>query len=389
MKNCANKLFLSFLLAALAFCFLLSSCSSENKKARLLDAWQDFAKTQSPLQAELANLTSALEGFKDSDEYVLEIDGTKSPSAQCVDLALESARAALEAFQAGDQDLYKKQCAELAVRMNDFLICSLKSESDFVMPFVELLTIISFLAVFIVFGGVAYMKKKDENDRLELESRTIAQVQENERERISRDLHDTVIQDTRTALLHVRELEGASDQNAARALAAKIAALEERNLKNMRSIIRNLTPPEIETADFAILLGEYARNVQEFNGIECKFHSEADAGLAALSAEQKLHIFRIIQESVNNAIKHAAASEISVFARQGDSSGQLVFIVSDDGKGMDGGADEAAPTGTHLGLRGMKSRAAMLGGELLIKSSSDCGTQVKLVVPASFAPRPK
>ena len=175
-----------------------------------------------------------------------------------------------------------------------------------------------------------------------------------------------------------------SPSAAARALAAKIAALEERNLKNMRSIIRNLTPPEIETADFALLLGEYARNVQEFNGIECKFHSEADAGLAALSAEQKLHIFRIIQESVNNAIKHAAASEISVFARQGDSSGQLVFIVSDDGKGMDGGAgsDEAAPTGTHLGLRGMKSRAAMLGGELLIKSSPDCGTQVKLVVLA-------
>ena len=267
MKNCVNKLFLSFLLAALAVCFLLSSCSSENKKARLLDAWQDFAQTQSPLQAELANLTSALEGFKNSDEYVLEIDGTKSQSAQCVDLALESARAALDACQAGDQELCKKECAALSVRMNDFLICSLKSESDFVMPFVELLTIISFLAVFIVFGGVAYMKKKDENDRLELESRTIAQVQENERERISRDLHDTVIQDTRTALLHVRELEGAADQNAARALAAKIAALEERNLKNMRSIIRNLTPPEIETADFALLLGEYARNVQEFNGI--------------------------------------------------------------------------------------------------------------------------
>ena len=173
--------------------------------------------------------------------------------------------------------------------------------------------------------------------------------------------------------------------------------LEERNMKNIRSIIRNLTPPEIETADFSNLLGEYARNIQDLNGIECKYYSEADELLKKLSSEQKLHIFRIIQESVNNAIKHAQASEISIFVREDKTSDDLIFLVSDDGTGFDINqqeedreeADDLTKTGTHLGLRGMKSRASLLGAELTINSNIDCGTQIKIKLKKSTQPAEK
>jgi signal transduction histidine kinase len=284
--------------------------------------------------------------------------------------------------------------------MNDFLILLLASESDLIMPFVELLTIISILFFIISFGGIFYIKNKRAADRLEEENqkeilitKIISQVQENERNRIARDLHDTVIQDTRTALLYARQLEQYKESSDGAEAAEKIRMLEERNMLNIRSIIRNLNPPEIESAEFEHLIKDFARNAQEMSGIDFKVYTQASDYLKKLSFEQKLHIYRIIQESVNNAIKHASPSEISIIVREEENksdnknSKSLVFIISDDGKGFDGDVpaseseeDKLTETGTHLGLRGMKSRALILGAELSIKSSQDWGTQIKLTI---------
>ena len=418
MKNYGKKKSTLILLCIfLAYLSIFSSCSKNNKRqSQLLNIWQDYLKKYNTfnlsssehnfkyLDSELSSLITELKIFQTSDSYIIEIDETKSLSAQNIDSALEHAEAALKACHENNKELYLDECKALSVCMNDYLVYSLSSESDFVMPFVELLTIISFLTVSIVFGGVAYMKKKKETELMEAENRrellvmkTITQVQENERDRISRDLHDTVIQDTRTALLYSREIEKQKNKEEVNNLASKIIMLEERNMKNIRSIIRNLTPPEIETADFSSLLGEYARNIQDLNGIECKYYSEADALLKKLSSEQKLHIFRIIQESVNNAIKHAQATEISIFVRKDEMTDDLIFLVSDDGTGFDinqkydekEASDDFSKTGTHLGLRGMNSRASLLGAELNINSNIDCGTQIKIKLKKSTQPTEK
>lgn len=292
-----------------------------------------------------------------------------------------------------------------------------------VFQFIELLSIISFLAIAFVFVLLIYIRNKEKNRTLEEENKkekliteTISQVQENERNRISRDLHDTVTQDIRTALIFVHRL---NDSNALsgeeKNLLLKIQQIEEKNLKNIRNIIRNLSASEIENENFVQVISEFVQNTQKNSGIVCKFYAAHSDLYTALTAEQKLHIFRIIQESVTNAVKHSGAGEISVIAREeeiaaldtdgsentadGEKNRAILFLISDDGNGFpeaenalgkstasgkkqnaENVQSDADSKSTHLGLKGIKSRTAILGATLEIKSDRETGTQVKLLV---------
>ena len=173
----------------------------------------------------------------------------------------------------------------------------------------------------------------------------------------------------------------------------KIQKLEEQNLKNIRNIIRNLTPSQIESASITQLLSELCENINQSGELQCKFYAQDTPLFNKITTEQKLHIFRIIQESITNAVKHSGASEISVIAREEKDLNQkatgLLFMISDDGVGIseaeaDTGSKDSASSGdlisqsTHLGIKGMKSRATLLGAKLEIKSGRETGTQVKL-----------
>lgn len=266
-----------------------------------------------------------------------------------------------------------------------------------VFQFIELLSIISILCLAFILFLLSYIKSREKNRNLEEQNRkerlvteTITQVQENERSRISRDLHDTVTQDIRTALLYAHKLgESKNLSEDEKSLLQKIQKIEEENLKNIRNIIRNLTPSEIESASITQLLSELCENTSERSGIECKFYAEETELLSKITTEQKLHIFRIVQESINNAIKHARASEVSVIVRKENDSADaksqgLLFMISDDGSGFSPIQEESQDIisqSTRLGIKGMKSRAALLGAKLEIKSDEETGTQVKLFLP--------
>ena len=169
MKNYGKKKSTLILLCIfLAYLSIFSSCSNNNKRQPLLlNIWQDYLKKYNTfnlsssennfkyLDSELSSLITELKIFQTSDSYIIEIDETKSLSAQNIDSALEHAEAALKACHENNKELYLDECKALCICMNDYLVYSLSSESDFVMPFVELLTIISFLTVSIVFCGVA------------------------------------------------------------------------------------------------------------------------------------------------------------------------------------------------------------------------------------------
>lgn len=266
-----------------------------------------------------------------------------------------------------------------------------------VFQFIELLSIISILCLAFILFLLSYIKSREKNRNLEEQNRkerlvteTITQVQENERSRISRDLHDTVTQDIRTALLYAHKLgESKNLSEDEKSLLQKIQKIEEENLKNIRNIIRNLTPSEIESASITQLLSELCENTSERSGIACKFYAEETELLSKITTEQKLHIFRIVQESINNAIKHAKASEVSVIVRKENDSADaksqgLLFMISDDGSGFSPIQEESKDIisqSTRLGIKGMKSRAALLGAKLEIKSDEETGTQVKLFLP--------
>ena len=272
-----------------------------------------------------------------------------------------------------------------------------------VFQFVELLSIISFLCIAFVLFLLSYIRGRDKNRSLEeqnkkerLVTETITNVQENERSRISRDLHDTVTQDIRTALIYTHKLMDSSNlSEEQKTLLDKIQKLEEQNLRNIRNIIRNLTPSQIESASITQLLSELCENINQSGELQCKFYAQDTPLFNKITTEQKLHIFRIIQESITNAVKHSGASEISVIAREEKDLNQkatgLLFMISDDGVGFTGNnsdsdnteqspapEEEVISQSTHLGIKGMKSRATLLSAKLEIKSGRETGTQVKL-----------
>ena len=387
------------------FAFILFSqniFAIENSEKNLLNTWNDFwseyseidfNNTSGPnaaavLKPSLEKLIFQLEEFQKSDSYITETNGNKTESALFIDEALEHAGKALN--QASQNNLYdfQKECSLLTIQMNQFMMSEIESDRNFMILFVELLCLISFLSIAVVLGAAKYIKNNQKiaflnqkNKDEELVTKTITQVQESERSRISHDLHDTVLQDMRTALLFVHKLEESEKlETDEKDILQKLNNLENQNMKNIRNIIRNLTPPEIETADFTMLLNEYALNIEEISGIPCKFYA-AESGLyKMLTPIQKLHIFRIVQESLTNAIKHSGASELSIIVRE--ENGRLVFLISDDGNGFTekDKKDESFENSTHLGLKGMKSRAEILKAELVINSNNESGTQVRLTV---------
>lgn len=454
-KRLASKTI--FFLAA-AFCISISflSCSNQRKisaEEKVLETWNAFFKTliqnENPIEKKLPvatvqsvrntvnfpyfiqhfeNLKTVLLEYKNSDFYVIELDGSLSKTAQCIDDALFQIENSINAFQNNDKNKFELSLHCLCACMNDFQFFTIENSKSYFFPFVELLSIISFLSILFVVAGAFYLKNKKKIESLtelniheKLITKTIIDVQESERTRISRELHDTVTQDSRTALLYVNKLEqfyieekeGKNSEKTfckdkalteSEELISKIKTLETQNLLNIRNIIRNMTPPEIENADFVNLLNEFAVNSAKFSDIPCKFYAEKSELFKKLSDTQKLHIFRIVQEAVTNAQKHSGAEEISIFARTenctGDEKGKkqtLVFIVSDDGKGMDekfltqSSHDEfesrvenskisITDQSTHLGLKGILGRAEILGGTVEIKSSAEIGTTIILKV---------
>ncbi|MCR4940910.1 MAG: hypothetical protein K5930_12520 [Treponemataceae bacterium] len=388
--------------------------AEKGSEARLLESWKAFfdsyRENSGPIN-ELEALCRELSLADNPDFYSSESLDSVPDAAVSIHNARIHAEKALETVSS--PELFEEECSLLAFHMNDYLLSTVESNRLYLFQFVELLTIISILSVVFVFGGIAWVKSKKKMEALaekyrqeQLVTATIAKVQESERNRISHDLHDTVTQDIRTALMFVRQLDNSQslteDQ---KIIVSKIKHLDEQNMKNIRNIIRNLTPPEIENSNFTTLLADFSASVRETSGITCKFYAEESELYKKLSSDQKLHIFRIVQECVNNAIKHSGAGEISIIVREEsnpDDGGKslsadrnplsgrcLVFLVSDDGCGIATSKSqreaenvvEILERNTHLGINGMKSRASMIGAKLEIQSDGEVGTLVRLSVP--------
>jgi two-component system, NarL family, sensor histidine kinase UhpB len=208
-------------------------------------------------------------------------------------------------------------------------------------------------------------------DRLESERRESGQravrVQEAERARIARGLHDEVGQVLTGVLL---QLEGEARSEETKAAVRQ--ALEE-----VRRIARELRPEMLEHLGLVSALTELSRKFADQSGlrIERRFADE----LPPLSDEAELTVYRVAQESLTNVARHAQASRVEVALEPG--AGSVVLRVVDDGRGM----DETAAVNGHGGLRGMRERAVLVGGALAVKRAREGGVEVRLEVPAGEA----
>ena len=262
----------------------------------------------------------------------------------------------------------------------------------------KILTIVLLISVAfcvaIIWVSLRYAKTTKEKNILkhkvlenEFITKTIVQVQEKERERISRDLHDTVLQDIRAEQLFLNKLKQIitskeKDEELENVL-EKIDFLGKSSLKNTSMIVKNLVPPEVEMEDFMLSLNDLVHNFQNTREIQCSFYTNSNILLKKLDIEQKTHIYRIVQEAMTNAAKHANPSEIKVAVREDLEKKIINFFITDDGCGFNNQTVKEIniEKSTKLGLKGMESRAILLKGTLQIQSDEETGTHVKLSVP--------
>jgi signal transduction histidine kinase len=214
-----------------------------------------------------------------------------------------------------------------------------------------------------------------ENARLYERSRELTVVEE--RNRVARELHDSVTQNLFGVVLAAESAATLLDRDpqTARVELQRVQELARAGMEELRSLIFELRPAALADEGLVATLRKHV-------GVLRRVHDQDIAlqvgGAPRPSARTDGDVFRIAQEAVNNALHHAHASRIDVAldAR----NGTLVLTVADDGVGFDPSA--AAVRARRLGLTSMEERARALGGALRIDSRPGAGTRVRLEVPA-------
>ena len=213
--------------------------------------------------------------------------------------------------------------------------------------------------------------------------RRVVGAQEAERQRIARDLHDETGQSLTAIGLGLRGLSsGLSSRNKpALETLQRLQTLTANSLKELQHIISDLRPSHLDDLGLAAALRWYAGRLQELTSLVIRVDITGEE--RSLDEAVRITIFRIIQESLNNVIKHSQASHVELSLEFRENVARI--RVRDNGCGFDLDLVRFTSIGrTSLGLAGMEERAALLGGTVSIQSRPGYGTEVEAVIPYSI-----
>jgi signal transduction histidine kinase len=214
-------------------------------------------------------------------------------------------------------------------------------------------------------------------------SARLLRVQDDERRRIARDLHDSTGQALTALKLELAGIErelASRDASTARRLASAIETARQIS-DELRTISYLLHPPLLDELGLGSAVRWYTDGFEKRSGI--KVHVEVNSS-ARLAAELETMFFRMIQECLVNIHRHSGSTTAAI--RLSQSAGKVIVEVEDQGRGIDAEelADIAAGATPGVGLRGMRERINDFGGELEIESSEK-GTRVRATVPVETA----
>jgi signal transduction histidine kinase len=206
-------------------------------------------------------------------------------------------------------------------------------------------------------------------------------AQEKERQRISRELHDTVSQDlSALKIMCVSLLENHPELPAdTKNRLSDMAGILAGTINAVRDLAYGLRPPALDVLGLARTISMHCEDFSQRTGLSVDFSSVGAEGLP-LDPDMQINLFRLTQEGLNNARKHADARQVSV--RLVASFPDLILRIEDDGKGFD--VQRRLADARHerrLGLRSMEERAALLGGNMRIESRPMQGTKITVKVP--------
>jgi len=222
---------------------------------------------------------------------------------------------------------------------------------------------------------------REETVQLQQFSLAVMQGQEDERSRISLELHDTVAQNIKYAQMLSEQLVPLlSDDKKAQEVSQKIHDVDKKCIQDIRTLCYNLTPPDLALGNLKTALNHLVMTFTRDSGLSCSFAIAADTPLEELSPDRQLHVFRLVQESFTNIIKHAQAHDVSLVIR-GTKENGILIIVTDDGCGFD--PEQIRDGSEHFGVRGMRERVAAMNGKIEFISSAETGTEVRIEFPCA------
>ncbi len=213
-----------------------------------------------------------------------------------------------------------------------------------------------------------------ENARLFVEARDKAALEE--RQRLARELHDSVSQALYGIALGARTAQAWLQRDPAKAAEpiGYVLSLAEAGLAEMRTLIFDLHPGALESEGLVAMLAKQVEAVRARHGLDARafLPEEPDVSLGVKEA-----LYRIVQEGLHNTIKHAKATRVDL--RLSHTDDEVSVELDDDG----GGFDSEGEFPGHLGLRSMRERAEHLGGFLEISSAPGEGTHIRVRIPIS------
>ena len=239
---------------------------------------------------------------------------------------------------------------------------------------------VSQIASIAIQNALAYQRLQDAESDLRQLSGRLLHLQDEERRRIARDLHETVAQSLAALKMNlaiVEKSKGALDKRASCAL-EEIRSLLENCIREIRTLSYLLHPPLLDESGLPSALRWYTEGFEQRSGV--RVNLQIPANLGRLSQEMETTLFRIVQECLTNIHRHSGSSTATIVIRQ--NAGELVLEVKDEGRGMpprilDSANEPAGAVG--VGIAGMRERVKQLGGQMEIQSGSK-GTIVKAVL---------
>jgi two-component system, NarL family, sensor histidine kinase DevS len=201
----------------------------------------------------------------------------------------------------------------------------------------------------------------------------VLSAQEAERRRLARELHDETGQALTSILLGLRGLEEAKDPEVLRAAVADVRELVRSTLQDVRRLAVELRPTALDDFGLVAAVERLTDSFAEQTGIAVEFVPNVRE--SRLPPDVETALYRIVQESLTNVVKHARAGHVSIVLTQKD--GSVSVVVEDDGVGFEPGRVR----GDGIGLVGMRERIGLLGGRLTVESRPGAGTTFVAEVP--------
>ncbi|HHT47309.1 MAG TPA: HAMP domain-containing protein [Firmicutes bacterium] len=204
----------------------------------------------------------------------------------------------------------------------------------------------------------------------------IITTQEEERKRISRELHDETGQSLTALILGLRRIQEADDINEVRKLAGDFREIVHKTLEEIQWLSFELRPSALDDLGLYAAINRYIKELSRYSDFNIEYEQQKCKDIRMNSAVETT-VYRIVQEALTNVIRHAEAQNVRVSLKCDHNN--IEAIIEDDGKGFDYTIlqkDQHA-----LGLFGMTERASLVGGKLVIDTAPGKGTRITLSIP--------